>query len=340
MKDYKILSLFSGIGGTEVGFRGGFKFLNNYYKKLPTNLVFANDIDAGAREIFNANFNISSSGQDIRDLIAQGLPDADIVTGGFPCQSFSVSATNPPRLGIKDARGRLFFDMNHVIQVKKPKVFVAENVKGIFSANDGKTFPLILKTFEDSGYDVFYQLFHAEEYGVPQKRQRVFIIGFRKDLKVDYKFPKPIFTDSSQFIPLSKVLEDKVDSKYFFSEKAVNGMKNSKNSKSMNKGRAQDITGPSNTVGAHLAKVSLNSTDPVLLDHGKYRRFTPREVARIQSFPENYKLIGAETKQYRGLGNAIPPVLMWHIANSIINFLNDLPNATQNNKNNKQLALF
>ena len=90
-----------------------------------------------------------------------------------------------------------------------------------------------------------------------------------------------------------------------------------KNREAMNKGRAQDITKPCNTVGAHLAKVSLNSTDPVLMENGRYRRFTPREVARIQSFPENFELIGSEASQYRALGNAIPPVMFWHVANAV-----------------------
>ena len=338
MKKYKILSLFSGIGGTEVGFSGGFNYLGKKYDKLPTELVFANDIDASARQLFDANFPIKSDGTDIRNLNFDELPKADIVTGGFPCQSFSVSATNPPRLGLKDSRGQLFFDMNHVLQVVKPLVFIAENVKGIFSANNGKAFPLIIKTFKESGYDVTYHLFHAEEYGVPQKRQRVFIVGFRKDLKIDFKFPDPVIRSTDNFVPLKDVLEKHVDSKYFFSDKAVAGMKNSKNSKTMNKGRAQDINKPSNTVGAHLAKISLNSTDPVLFEQGRYRRFTPREVARIQSFPENYKLVGSQTQQYRGLGNAIPPVLMWHIAKEIIHSLN---NAKVNEKEKeKQLSLF
>ena len=98
-------------------------------------------------------------------------------------------------------------------------------------------------------------------------------------------------------------------------------MLNSKSGKKMNKGRAQNIEQPSNTVSSHLAKVSLNSTDPVLLENGRYRRYTPREVARIQSFPENYKLIGSESSQYKMLGNAIPPVMMWHIANKLLSDL-------------------
>lgn len=103
--------------------------------------------------------------------------------------------------------------------------------------------------------------------------------------------------------------------KVFFHEKAIMGMM--KNRTSMNKGRAQDITKPCNTVGAHLAKVSLNSTDPVLMENGRYRRFTPREVARIQSFPDTFALVGSEAAQYRALGNAIPPVMFWYIANAV-----------------------
>ena len=338
MTEYKVASLFSGLGGTDVGIQGDFYYLGTHYGNLNTRIIFANDIDSGAREIFDANFDVKSNDTDIRNLSYSSIPDVDIITGGFPCQSFSVSATNPPRLGIKDERGQLFFDMNRIIQNKKPKVFIAENVRGIFSANNGKAFPLILKTFEESGYNIHYKLFNAEEYGVPQKRRRVFIIGFRKDLDVNFNFPSPIITNPDNYIPLKKILQKNVDEKYFFSDKAVQGMKNSKNSKLMNKGRAQDIDKPSNTVGAHLAKVSLNSTDPVLMENGRYRRFTPREVARIQSFRESFKLVGSQGQQYRGLGNAIPPVLMWYIAKEVISALDNAVEIMDNKV--EQLKLF
>ena len=115
------------------------------------------------------------------------------------------------------------------------------------------------------------------------------------------------------------LIDTAVAEKYFFSERAVAGMM--RNRESMNKGRAQDVSKPCNTVGAHLAKVSLNSTDPVLFTKGRYRRFTPREVARIQSFPESFSLLGSETAQYRALGNAIPPVMFWYVANKILECL-------------------
>ena len=115
--------------------------------------------------------------------------------------------------------------------------------------------------------------------------------------------------------------DEEVDKQYFFSKKAVDGMRKA-NSK-MNKGRAQNINNPCSTVTSHLAKVSLNSTDPVLKIRSKFRRFTPREVARIQSFPNNFRLVGPEGKQYKALGNAIPPVLMWHVSRSVLNLLSE-----------------
>lgn len=154
--------------------------------------------------------------------------------------------------------------------------------------------------------------------GVKLKLRNMFaciIVGFRKDLAVDFKFPKAPITTEDDYTPLKTVIEATVDGKYFFSDKAVAGMM--KNRDAMNKGRAQDVTRPCNTVGAHLAKVSLNSTDPVLYENGRYRRFTPREVARIQSFPESFQLIGSEGAQYRALGNAIPPVMFWYVAKHI-----------------------
>ena len=233
----------------------------------------------------------------------------------FPCQSFSIVAQNPKRLGIKDEKGMLFFEMCRILRERQPKCFIAENVKGIMTANKREAFPLIIKEFEDSGYDVKYTVLNSATFGVPQKRERVIIVGFRKDLNINFEFPETVISEENDYVALQNCIEDDVEEKYFFSERAVAGMM--KNRESMNKGRAQDVTKPCNTVGAHLAKVSLNSTDPVLFTEGRYRRFTPREVARIQSFPENFSLSGSESAQYRALGNAIPPVMFWYVANKI-----------------------
>lgn len=320
MDKLKVASLFCGCGGTDVGLLGGFDFLGQKYNTNNMEIVYANDIDDNACNIFEENFGIKPDNRDIREVKSEEIPDFDILTGGFPCQSFSIVAQNPKRLGVKDERGKLFFEMCRILREKQPKCFIAENVKGLLTANKRSAFPLIMEEFEKSGYDVTYSILNAAEYGVPQKRERVIIVGFRKDLNIQFSFPDIALKKEGLYEPLSSVIEKTVDEKYFFSERAVAGMMRKR--EFMNKGRAQDIEKPCNTVGAHLAKVSLNSTDPVLKIGDRYRRFTPREVARIQSFPENFKLVGSETAQYRALGNAIPPVMFWYVANSVCKYLN------------------
>lgn len=320
MDKLKVASLFCGCGGTDVGLLGGFDFLGQKYNTNNMEIVYANDIDDNACNIFEENFGIKPDNRDIREVKSEEIPDFDILTGGFPCQSFSIVAQNPKRLGVKDERGKLFFEMCRILREKQPRCFIAENVKGLLTANKRSAFPLIMEEFEKSGYDVTYSILNAAEYGVPQKRERVIIVGFRKDLNIQFFFPDIALKKEDLYEPLSSVIEKTVDEKYFFSERAVAGMMRKR--EFMNKGRAQDIEKPCNTVGAHLAKVSLNSTDPVLKIGERYRRFTPREVARIQSFPENFKLVGSETAQYRALGNAIPPVMFWYVANSVCKYLN------------------
>lgn len=320
MASLKVASLFCGCGGTDVGLLGGFDFLGDNYAKNPMEIVYANDIEESACRIFEENFGVIPDRRDIRTVPASEIPEIDVLTGGFPCQSFSIVAQNPKRLGYKDERGMLFFEMCRILREKQPKCFIAENVKGLLSANKGEAFPLIISEFEKSGYQVTHKLINAAAFGVPQKRERVIIVGIRNDLGFKYEFPDDVLAEDDYAV-LGDVVENQVDEKYFFSEKAVQGMRAAK--RDMNKGRAQDLNKPCNTVGSHLAKVSLNSTDPVLLDGGRYRRFTPREVARIQSFPESFKLIGVEGAQYRALGNAIPPVMFWYVAHQLCELLRE-----------------
>lgn len=321
MRRFKIASLFSGCGGMDLGCMGGFDFLDNQYERFPVDIVYAMDFDAPICAIYNSNFNHECRVQDVNLLKSDDVPDHDILTGGFPCQSFSIVAQNPKRLGYKDeTKGRLFFEMCRILRDKQPAVFVAENVKGLLSANKGEAFPLVLKEFEASGYYVKYKVLNAADYGVPQKRQRIFMVGFRdRGAFEEFDFPEPITANSH--IPIRRILEEDIAEKYFFSERAVKGMRTSKNSRVMNKGRAQDVDLPCNTVGAHLSKVSLNSTDPVMVTNGRYRMFTPREVARIQSFPDTYQLTGSRSANYKALGNAVAPVMMWYVMSAILRVL-------------------
>lgn len=320
MDKLKVASLFCGCGGTDVGLLGGFEYLGKKYQSNNIEIVYANDIDPNACAIYERNFPLKPDNRGIKTVKSEELPEFDILTGGFPCQSFSIVAQNPKRLGVKDDKGRLFSEMCRFLRERQPICFIAENVKGILSANNKSAFPLIINEFEESGYNVSHKLLNAVNFGVPQKRERVFIVGIRKDIGDAFDFS--VIKNTDVFTPLSAVIETNVDERYFFSQRAVEGMM--KKRSTMNKGRAQDLSQPCNTVGAHLAKVSLNSTDPVLQVGDRFRRFTPREVARIQSFPETFELVGTESAQYRALGNAIAPVMFWYVADAVVKYLHTL----------------
>lgn len=315
MARLKVASLFCGCGGMDLGMLGGFSFLDTTYPRSAFDIVYAVDNDEYCTKIYNANFEHKCIVKDVREIEPSQLPDFDVLVGGFPCQSFSISAQNPPRLGYKDERGMLFFEMVKILKEKHPRAFIAENVKGLLSANNKHAFPMILNEFSEAGYEVQYYLVNASKFGVPQKRERVIIIGFRDEKDRD----NFIF---SHYIPYSSVLGDVIEKdentneSLFFSDRAVAGMMAVRDK--MNKGRVQDLSQPCNTISAHLAKVSLNSTDPVLMVGERYRRFSCREAARIQSFPDTFHLdIVSPNRQYKAIGNAVPPVMMWHIANSM-----------------------
>lgn len=317
MEKIKVASLFCGCGGMDLGVIGGFSYLGKKYKENPFEIVYAVDNDKFCTKIYNDNFTHKCEVKDVRDIDIEKMPKFDMLIGGFPCQSFSISAQNPPRLGYKDERGMLFFEMVKILKKRHPRFFIAENVKGILSANKGKAFPIIIKEFKDAGYTVVHKLLNAAEYGVPQKRERVIIIGFR-DQEDFLKFHYPTKVNTSERKVLGDVIMEEAnnDETLFFSEKAVAGMMAVR--EKMNKGRAMSLTEPCNTISAHLAKVSLNSTDPVYMVGNRYRRFSSREAARIQSFPDSFYLNSvSQIRQYKAIGNAVPPVLMWHIIHSL-----------------------
>lgn len=311
-----MVSLFAGCGGCDQGILGGFEFNKVYYSHLPYELVYVTDIDRKALNTHQLNFSCDNViCGDICDIPSCNIPDHDVLIGGFPCQSFStVNPTKDPF----DDRANLYKQMVRIAKDKQPKAFIAENVKGLMTLNNGLIFKRVREAFEDAGYVLSFKLINAANYGVPQKRERIILVGIKKDLNCMFIFPKE--TNAGDWVPLSVAVPELriEDKKYYFSEKAVQGMKNAKNN--MKRGLAQDLNEPSLTVTSHLAKVSLNSRDPVLLvDPQKelYRRFTPREAARIQSFPDSFMFSGSETDAYRQIGNAVPPVMFWHIAKSL-----------------------
>jgi len=211
--------------------------------------------------------------------------------------------------------------MARIIEETKPKAFIAENVKGFYRLKQGYYFDLACKQFESIGYTISHKLINSSDFGVPQKRERIFIVGIRNDLAQKFEFPES--THGEGLKPKSK-LSDVIDSlwpeddKYFFSQRAVEGVKKAK--PNMKRALAQDLNEQCLTITSHLAKVSLNSRDPVLLvdpEKELYRRFSPREAARIQSFPDTFNFVGSQGDAYRQIGNAIPPVVMWNLVQKL-----------------------
>lgn len=313
MKKYKVASLFCGCGGSDLGTVGGFSFLDTYYQKTQFEIVYAVDFDEPAIKTYNNNFVPPGICKDILVVDPdKEIPKIDVLIGGFPCQSFST--VNPTK-DTNDARANLYKEIVRVLLSKKPKAFVCENVKGLLTLQNGSIIKKIVSEFSACGYNVVYKLLNAADYGVPQKRERLIIVGFRKDIDAYYSFPAPLYSEDT-WIPLGSVISrlDIKEKKYYFSARAVQGMKNAKNN--MKRGLWQDLSKPCLTITSHLAKTSLNSRDPVLLvdpDNELYRRFTPREAASIQSFPDTFIFPVTETQAYRQIGNAVPPVLMWHV---------------------------
>jgi DNA (cytosine-5)-methyltransferase 1 len=322
-KKLKVGSLFCGCGGSDLGILGGFQFIDKQYKRLPTQIVYALDINQKAINTYNYNFDHKAIVGSIKDCNKKNIPEIDILIGGFPCQSFST--VNPTKNPFDD-RGQLYKDMARILKEKKPLAFIAENVKGLMVLKNGEIFKSVLKEFKKQGYQISYKLLNSADFGVPQKRQRVFIVGIRKDLNKKFEFPEILYNESPNknqraWVPLEKIIDSLTpkDDKYYFSKRAVEGMKNAKNN--MKRGLWQDLKKPCLTITSHLAKVSLNSRDPVLLVNAKkelYRRFSPLEAARIQSFPDTFQFMGSEGDAYRQIGNAIPPVLMWNISETLI----------------------
>ena len=316
----KVVSLFSGCGGCDLGLTGGFEYNHIPYARLPFDVIYAVDIDQKALNTHKLNFKCENVVcGDICNIPSDQIPDHDVLVGGFPCQSFStVNPTKDPF----DDRANLYKQMVRIAKDKQPKVIIAENVKGLMTLHKGAIFKRVREAFEDAGYTLSYRLVNAANYGVPQKRERMILVGFRNDLGITFEFPEE--TTADQRVPLSVAVPELAieDRKYYFSQKAVDGMKHAK--PNMKRGLWQKLDEPCLTVTSHLAKVSLNSRDPVLLvdpDAELYRRFTPREAARIQSFPDSFVFAGTDTDAYRQIGNAVPPVLFWHIAIKVAGYL-------------------
>ncbi|MEO8769185.1 MAG: DNA cytosine methyltransferase [Ferruginibacter sp.] len=316
MNTYKVVSLFSGCGGLDLGFKGGFEFLGKKYTKRKFEIIWANDLDASACKTFSINFNAPIACGDISEILkgntTHKIPkSADVVLGGFPCQDFSVAGK---RQGFEGNRGRLYQSMVETVNRVRPAVFVAENVKGLLSMNNGKAIETIIADFAKLGYSVVYKLHFAADFGVPQSRERVIIVGTDKKRNLpDFKFPKPTHK-KSQWLTLNKAigdLENKIEgevSNHFWSKaKLFPGTQG-------NIPVIKDSIGP--TMRAeHHGNIEFHWNEK--------RRLSAREAARIQTFPDNFNFYPSTSSAYKQIGNAVPPVLGWNIAKAVEIFLKE-----------------
>lgn len=325
--DYKLLTLFCGCGGLDLGFVGDFDYLGKHYDKNKISIVYASDINQPACETYNANFEHKCVCKDICDEIPEELPECDIVIGGFPCQDFSLAGN---RKGFAADRGVLYKQMMRIVSSKRPKIFVAENVEGItLKIDDYVPIDTIIEDFKSIGYKVKYKLLNAADFGVPQIRKRVIIVGVRDDIEKEYLYP-------SNAVNKWISVKDGIDDLWPLLGKDVvknHSMKDYSKAKFYPDGHGQgnrllEADEPSCTIRAeHHGNIEghYRTFDEAHRDDVRnWRRLSVRECARIQSFPDNFVFPVSASSAYRQIGNAVAPVFAWYVAKSIVDFLDSL----------------
>ena len=322
-----IISLFSGCGGLDLGF-----------EKAGFNVVVANEFDKNIWETFKVNHpNTKLIEGDIRNIKEEDLPDnVDGIIGGPPCQSWSEAGSLK---GIDDDRGKLFYEYIRILKNKQPKFFLAENVSGMLADRHSEAVNNILQMFKECGYNVSLTLVNAKNYGVAQERKRVFYIGFRSDLNIDFVFPKGSTEDDNKKITLRDIIWDLKDSAVTALEKnqhnpdAINNNEYFTGSYSpifMSRNRVKNWDEQAFTVQASGRQCQLHPQAPKMVKVDKndcrfvkgkehlYRRMTIREIARIQGFPDSFKFIYQNTNDaYKMIGNAVPVNLAYEVACAI-----------------------
>lgn len=324
---YYSVDLFAGIGGIRMGFDNAFK------NKIKT--VFISEWDKYAQKTYKLNFkdDFEIAG-DITKIKTENIPDFDICLAGFPCQAFSMAGK---REGFNDdykgmCRGTLFQEVVRICEEKKPKVIFCENVKGLVNHDKGKTFYIIKKAFEQIGYNVYYKVLNSKDFGVPQNRERVYIVAFRKDID-STMFQFPIGKDDNKCI--KDIMEKNVVSvKYYLSTVYLETLrKHKKRHESKGNGfgfQIRDITEKAGAIVCGgmgrernlIIDKRLTNFTPITNIKGEVnregiRKMTPREWARLQGFPDSFKLELSDTQLYKQLGNSVTVNVIEEIANKI-----------------------
>jgi DNA (cytosine-5)-methyltransferase 1 len=330
----KIASLFSGCGGLDLGFtRAGFE------------LIYANDNDPVVWETFEKNHKISMDKRSLFDIKSSEIPDSDGIVGGPPCQSWSLAGE---MRGAKDVRGQLFYEYIRVLKDKKPKFFLAENVPGIISKTHLPEFNRIIENFSELGYAVTYKLIDARDYGVPQERRRVIIVGYSNSLGLNFSFPAPTHAKyvtktldgkkMKKWVTLKNALRDLPEASKALEKNKANQnlqipnheyMNGSFSSIYMSRNRRRDWSDCAFTIQAggrhaplHPSSAEMEKVEKDLWkfvgQSPEYRRLSVREAARIQTFPDDFKFYYKGVADgYKMVGNAVPVRLAEAIASKI-----------------------
>jgi DNA (cytosine-5)-methyltransferase 1 len=290
----KVIDLFAGIGGIRRGFEQA--------SEGNIDCVFTSEWDRYAAETYSANYPNEKVYGDITQVDVNDIPDHDILLAGFPCQPFSQAGL---KKGFDDTRGTLFFDIERILIAKKPKAFMLENVKRLRTHDGGRTLEVILKHLKNAGYkNVQYKVLNARDFGLPQNRERIFIIGFL-DENIEFEFPKP----SKAKTRIGNILQGFVDSKYTISDRLWEGhqrrkIENKLKGKGFGFGIVNENSEYSNTISARYYKdgseilIEQNNKNP--------RKLTPREAARLQGFPDSFKIEVSDNQAYKQFGNSVP----------------------------------
>jgi DNA (cytosine-5)-methyltransferase 1 len=300
----KVVSLFSGAGGLDLGFiKAGYE------------IIWANDNFQDAVKTYRKNIGDHIICEDISKISSDKIPEHDVLIGGFPCQGFSVANSNR---GEHDERNKLYTELLRVLIDKQPKFFMAENVKGILSLMKGTIFEMIISDFEKAGYKVKYKVLNAANYGVPQKRERVIILGVRNDVDFDLEHPEPthlessfLFNNKESWVSIGEALRNipEPEEEHNLTNHTYSKFKLKFNGYIGN--RAIDPTKPAPTVTAR----GDERGGVVVLHHpNNHRRMSVRELALTQSFPIDFIFEGNNSSAYRQIGNAVPPKMAYAIA--------------------------
>lgn len=285
MAAFTFIDLFAGIGG-----------FHQAASALGGKCIFASEIDVEAKKAYYANYGLMPEG-DITKISANQIPDHDVLFAGFPCQPFSIIGN---RLGFDDIRGTLFFEIARILEEKRPKLFILENVKQLSRHDHGNTLKTILKTLKELGYFIHWSVLNALDFGLPQKRERTIIVGFR-DVDVPFSFPT-----SQGAGKLEDVLEpdEQVDDKFFASERIVK-KRLEKHSSVFFPGIWHENKSGSITSYPYSCALRAGASYNYLLVNG-IRRLTPREMLRLQGFPDSFQIVCNDSQTRKQAGNAVP----------------------------------